>query len=331
MDSKAVKSALKDIHGMQAVTSKGKQNWMGLFKYYTYFHSDYLNKKYDNVCASKLSIIYTDLNELIITPSFSSGYPLSGTPSMKKFIDFVKNCKKRFVVIPVNISSTFHHQNMLIYDKKSNEIELYDPLGDETKKAFRKQGLMHNYNSYIASIENLFVLNFPGIKFYTPVSFTKGYNIQDLELKTCDSTLFDVNSRVGFCVAWTMWYSEMRIRHPDIHRIDLLDGLYNYFKKGADSVNKKKQYMPKQVINVLLKDLPLCNVVRDYTKFLFSLSNSVSFKEKALTFIDARSDLIVSLASVPLIVLLVMLSQYVINTKFFNDKQGNSKPNAKYL
>ena len=118
--------------------------------YYLQLFSYYLQSKYHDtvyVDTSDLYWICVDKNKYFIT-SIKEDTGFLHSPSMKKIIDNIKNSSIKFIIIPIIITIRFKridnsntsicHQNMILYDKNNNTVELFDPHGDKIKMALKK-------------------------------------------------------------------------------------------------------------------------------------------------------------------------------------------------
>lgn len=146
---------------------------------------------------------------------------------------------------------------------------------------------------YINSIIKLFESFLTDFKFIKPVHFfPPGKGFQQLEIEICDDINYKINSD-GFCVAWSLWYIELRLQNPNIPRKILVKKTLNSFSKeftNKDSKNKND----------------ICKVIRDYSEFLMKLDSNKSFFQKNLLFLN-----IYKVEYMPLIKTLIGLSLYV--------------------
>ncbi len=90
--------------------------------------------------------------------------------------------------------------------------------------------------------------------------FPKGKDFQDLEIKSCPNENFKINSW-GFCVVWSFWYAENRLKYPNKSREKIISEIMDLFETGkADNV--------------------ICKVIRGYTIFLTKLDKDKTFYQK---------------------------------------------------
>jgi len=100
------------------------------------------------------------------------------------FSNFINSCKNRFILLPILY---FEIYNILIYDTKLKQVELFNPGGEtaihyykELANEFESSNpYAYNESSYADYIEltkNLFKNIDNKIKFFTPVSFFPKHN-----------------------------------------------------------------------------------------------------------------------------------------------------------
>jgi ankyrin repeat protein len=139
-------------------------------------------------------------------------YPTILDESINKF----KKSKKRFLIIPLGIElSIGSHANILIYDKKLNEIERFEPNGGSYPFTF-------NYNPQLLDqiLIEKFVNIFEKVKYFKPVDFIPKIGFQYLE--SYSKKTHKIGDPGGFCGAWCAWYADIRLKYPDINRKKLI-------------------------------------------------------------------------------------------------------------
>lgn len=279
------------IKGIEHFDHKFDKQWTGEYRYYGYFFADYLNYKYDNVCASKDASLVWNGWSLNINNGFRNPNVTQDSKAKNDLIEFIRNCKKRFIIIPIGI---FMHQNIIIYDTKLNEIELFDSYGqgfaDEMNKNFTqevdKNFIKESYNKYIECIKFFFKeIIGDKFKFYKPVDFFPvDTQFQNLEIELCPTTNFKLNSW-GFCVVWAFWYAENRIENPNVPRQILVKKFLDLFKVEVKQIKSKKSDNRDDVEN-----RAICKVIRGYSTFLLNLDSNKSFFQKNLLFAKLYKD-----------------------------------------
>ena len=122
-------------------------------------------------------------------------------------------CDKRFNIIPVYLKdSQYHgHMNTLFVDNHLKIIELFDPWGSEKQPVYSS-------DAYKAILKK------------TALEIFQGYKFVDMDI-TCPSISFQsmktdkklmnkmkkiLNKKsIGFCVAWNIFYIDMRLKYPN--------------------------------------------------------------------------------------------------------------------
>lgn len=271
---------LSQIKGLKEYRQDIKLEWQGYFRYYGLFFADYLNKKYDNVTMIKgLFLEYSSFNELKFN-YYAKNYPYH-KPSQAKdvFVKTIKDSKKRFVIIPISL---MEHQNVLIYDTKLKQVELFDPYGENSINEFIKTSPeMDEY------IKELFKEINEKIKFYKPVDFfPKNKEFQIYEIEVCPKKKFKINS-LGFCVVWVFWYAEHRVKFPNKSRNELIKELLKLFDDDVKAILKSHEKKSNKVD----MNLPICKVVRGYALFLTDLDKNLGYFSKLKLFIKSYKDI----------------------------------------
>jgi hypothetical protein len=145
------------------------------------------------------------------------------------------------------------HANILIYDKKNNILERFEPYGyyimldndaldDKIYKYFK-----HIYNKNITYVKPKDYLN--KIKFQTLS------NDMNIDVKK-------FNDPFGYCLAWTLWYLEMRLLNPETSSQNLVTESYD------DIINKYGN-----------KNNALIDFIRDFSCTLDNAKNTFLLKE----------------------------------------------------
>jgi len=145
-----------------------------------------------------------------------------GKDNLDEYYKNFKNTYKRFTIYKVGYDrqnrithEDISHSIVFIYDKFNNELELFDST-DTPLKGFKK-----NIKNFFQNIYG------NSLTFYYP-DFKKYYPFGDLYEYRCNDGDFIFTSD-GFCVVWSLWYIELRIKNKDIPRAKIHDKLIKYF------------------------------------------------------------------------------------------------------
>jgi ankyrin repeat protein len=133
--------------------------------------------------------------------------------------------KIQYMIIPLGIElSQGSHGNIIIIGFTKKEIERFEPNGANYPFGF-------NYNPELLDdiLIKLFDKLLPTYKYFKPKDFLPKIGFQQLELSEHYKTR-KIGDPGGFCSAWSIWYSDMRIKYNDISREKLVKELINKIK-----------------------------------------------------------------------------------------------------
>lgn len=174
--------------------------------------------------------------------------------------------KIRFIFFKLTLvsSTTGTHANIIIFDKKTGILERFEPYGNipylennEIDEMIKKE---------LQFLEKYSIDNNLEFKYYSPKDLNHNISFQIIsndgrieEKKLGDPT--------GYCLAWTYWYLEMRIKNPNLEPNKLIklsirkinEHIYksndnnkfiDFIREYANSLDKKKnKFMKSANIN----------------------------------------------------------------------------------
>ena len=188
------------------------------------------------------------------------------TSHLKEVIEYSECSTKRFFIIPINIIYSFGgHANTLIYDSKNKSIDHFEPYGSH-----ENLHIIMPYSYIRRNIKS--VCKNLNIKYNSPHETCPRFGPQLLESLKCPLVRLIKNNfktDIGFCLAWSLYYVELRIKNPDIKSNELI-------KKATDNLG-----------------WDLCNFITAYASNILNFSkkfdlivdkhgNVVDYKEKSL-------------------------------------------------
>jgi ankyrin repeat protein len=168
------------------------------------------------------------------------------------FNDCIKK-GKRFIIIPIGIEmSNGNHSNYLIYDSKLNEIERFEPNGYSNPYKF-------NYNPSLLDevLENKFKGINEKMKYFRPKDYLPKIGFQIFD--SFDTDRRKIGDPLGYCVAWSTWYVDMRLTYSEIDR-----------KKLVRSLLK----------NIRRENISFRNLIRNYSLNITKIRDNILNKEK---------------------------------------------------
>ena len=183
--------------------------------------------------------------------------------NFKKCLDNKENKKEvRFIIIPLGIEiKEGSHANYLVFDKKTYELERFEPYGSSSPYKF-------NYSSKL--LDNILSFKFNEIdneiKYISPELYLPKIGFQYFD--AYEPKTKKIGDPGGFCALWSIWYTDMRLTYPDISRDSLVNKLLKEIK---------------------LKNISFKNLIRNYSVGITTLRDTI-FKLAGITINDWLND-----------------------------------------
>lgn len=184
----------------------------------------YFKKKYKNTCVFNYQLKFVD-NKF-------------NKKDVKELIKFIKQCDKNFVIVHLYIeffktkmNSSSGHANMLIFNNKYKTIEHFEPHGEKSDILIKEINMIGN------------LINYKIVDFVCP-------NIQQLQMDENEELKNDPG---GFCLAWSLWYTDIRLSQPD--------------KSVQEIINEEFKNLQKQK--------SFTTFIRSYSKFILKMQNEI--------------------------------------------------------
>jgi len=168
-----------------------------------------------------------------------------------KYIDFyTQKClnsdKIRFIFFKLTLisSGTGTHANIIIFDKETGILERFEPYG--IIPYLDNDSLDHMIKDKIGGfLKDYLKKRNKNLKYYGPNEMFEGVSFQILSNDT-SSKVKKMGDPRGFCLAWTLWYLEMRIKNPSVNPKTLIQKAVDKIK-GIDD----KKYRSHIFINFI--------------------------------------------------------------------------------
>lgn len=206
---------------------------------------------------------------------------------MDTFSDMFNRCikVKRFVVIPVGIELIQgSHANYLIYDKKLNEIERFEPHGSS-----KPPGLNYNPDLLDNILEKRFKELDDKIRYVRPREYLPKIGFQLMDAR--DTSSKKIGDPGGFCALWSLWYTDMRLTYPDMDRGKLVKYLLKDIRDNNTSFKNLIRNYSSRVTD--LRDEILSKAGMDINNWLNDKYTEKQF-EKVITELDNRVTMAIS-------------------------------------
>lgn len=138
----------------------------------------------------------------------------------------------------------YNHANILIYDIARKSVERFDPLGNVS---------FIPHKSIDEFFETYFKEVIPGITYFPVSDLTKNLSFQSFSDESNPNNLIN-NDPKGFCVAWCLWYLELRINNYHVDQQMLIRAATNiinrdnanfkeYIRNYSDNLNGMKEQL----------------------------------------------------------------------------------------
>jgi hypothetical protein len=231
----------KILRKFEELNKNGKNilnSFLGYREIETIFYL-YLFKKYKSNC-----FLYSDNLEFRIfglNINIQSRISKANTKLFNNHINIIadvftecifRNVKTVIVPLTVYDNKDITHANLLIYRKKFNQIEHFEPHGsyymnDEKRSAKIKKPVL----KFVAKVNS--ILKSKGVSelSYIPTEDVcpTEEGLQGLEV---ESNLLPTNEaeQIGYCIPWNMFFTELCLANPNLESRKLHEIITNYFK-----------------------------------------------------------------------------------------------------
>ena len=138
---------------------------------------------------------------------------------------FIKSKDYNFFIIPIGIEiENGAHANILIYDKKNNTLERFEPNGSDEPPNFN-----YNFKLLDTLLNNYFKKYFKTMTYLTPKMFLPKIGFQAFE-NIENSKNKKIGDPGGFCAAWCLFYVTNRLKYNSIPSNQLVKQLITHIK-----------------------------------------------------------------------------------------------------
>lgn len=226
MSKRSSNSVIKDVP-FSKKKSKGTRASHGKVDYHYQNYSNVMkflkNNNFKDVCLFTNGFLHLDIDDI------DSGiFLLTDEKYFKIELNKCIRGSDKFVPIILNlITKDENHANILLINKKTKKIELYEPHGSRTSSS-TLGGVAGAYRKKVKVLKIFFNKFLPKYDVINSVDYQKGTAFQ------MDK---DPENHSGFCVTWTILFIHYRILNPNIQ----LSRLIQYLAKKITTL-KLLQY-----------------------------------------------------------------------------------------
>lgn len=122
----------------------------------------------------------------------------------------------RFIICLVSLNSKKggKHANVLIYDKTTNELERFDPVGTAIHSSYNIGAFDNRVIKRFDEQKGIYVGD--GFKYFKPIDFCprKVYQLKEMDEVG--------NTDKGSCAVWRLWYIDVRLANPNLSREEVV-------------------------------------------------------------------------------------------------------------
>ena len=213
----------------------------------------YLIKKYKSKCVTKKTKIL-DKQDTLLGMSINIKMKLTkeeGAEMREQFVNLAKTLTKcikkgeETIIIPLNYYKGFlpvGHSNVLIYRRRTNAIEHFEPHGGEFKGSEKEQANIERKIDFFIRIFNV-ELKRDNMHAVTYVAATNVcpylWGLQTLEANSVLKK--DKGEPGGYCSIWSMFFAELCLKNPDKSSEEILENIYNYLTTKENAKNYLKK------------------------------------------------------------------------------------------
>jgi len=248
----------------------------------------FMDANHENACVPFADELRRKMDILKIGgyENFFSYFVNSGFLNVPEYFvnDFgqgMANDKCDFIIFPVFLFEKYGvsvtHYNMCIYNKREKSLERFEPRGSLSMGEFDLD----------EKLELFFNKKFPDVvdKYYAPIDICPIAGFQRMQVDEGDVI---ENDPVGFCLAWSVWYVDLRLFNPKKSQKQVIDFALKVFRENNMGLTKfirtyndafrvfAKNFMQKNITldmikkygNVYMYTLEGCSACEQAKKFL---------------------------------------------------------------
>jgi len=179
----------------------------------------------------------------------------------KILVDCIKNNDTKIIIVPVQLRfpDGSGHANVLIYRKNLNQIEHFEPHGQNyyrEKDATDNKIIERWMKFFVSKInEKLKLIKKPEVKFIESSEVCPYIDgLQNLE-SWSNLTKLAVEP-LGYCAAWSMFFTELCLKNPEIPSSTLMNYIFEILRDNM-SYAEKMDYLKRVIRGYSIMDLQL--------------------------------------------------------------------------
>ncbi len=241
--SKTISKQLDELEKKGEIITNFKGYPVGLDIFFLY-----LLKKYKTNCVPYGKKMYNKDASLGVTIHLKAKFTKEEEDAMRlNFIEIAENLIKciknglQIIIIPLHYEGRIAHQTLLIYRKKTSVFEHFEPNGALLNLG-KTQEYAENVIKFFTKVVNSefkkhHIKEVTNIQASNVCPYIKG--LQHLESISILKT--SKNEPGGYCAPWSMFFSELCLKNPELSSAEVLEKIFNYLttKESAENYLRK--------------------------------------------------------------------------------------------
>ena len=218
------------------------------------------------------STVTLDTGTKVTAKDYHLEYPKNKSHFLENFRKCLKNSSE-YIVLPLGIrfsNGEGGHFNIILVDKKQKTVERFEPYGVETLEDFK---IMAEFDRILKNEFKKFGLSYLSANMLCP---DEGIQlIEEKQVAQGIKTAVNLKSDpIGYCIAWSIYYVDMRLSNPGINPKILIKKIilelkthkhsYRTFIRNYSSFLKKEKRKFLKSLNVIFENT---NGFGDQNKF----------------------------------------------------------------
>lgn len=131
------------------------------------------------------------------------------------------------------------HANILLLNKNTNEVERYDPYGTNFAIPYNYKNLDKELIKYFKDIDETII-------YISPEKYLSKIGLQQLD----QIEYMHLGDPDGFCVAWCIWYVDLRITYININRTKIIKYIINMFNEKHMGYKNAIRNFSKEITDI---------------------------------------------------------------------------------
>jgi hypothetical protein len=241
-------------------------HWTAYDTAYDMFYM-YLFKKYKTTCFSSDTIIKLDIEVSAEKPNITAESKKIYKAYANKLCACI-NAKKEMVVMPIRIGifgqvagkkkqqDIGAHANVMIYRKRTNQIEHFEPHGSNFKGQNGRAldvVIKNNLEAFVAIVNKILGKKVPPIKFVHSsevcINLRLGkHGFQSYEEQSTLVKILEVEGG-GYCAVWSMFFTELCLKNPKFSSRQIMEMIDDKFLNTylVSNSNQLSDYLRKLI------------------------------------------------------------------------------------